>query len=228
MTTERMMHPLRKSSIILSILLLAAGNLFLFYSSCRLNETYAIALAEGKKIIAIKARVNEITKELWGIVSVYDPEKSEKVKFSEGHQYALLREVQGDIREAIARAGDPDMRLQLRIIQRATNSLAKKIDSLKAQLALQEFDIESTNRFFRNSAKVSTLTDSYIDEMERLMEKIKIINGIISDNVNSYTEKSFIAMQAASDRVGQAQRKWLMINSVGVIILSLGAIIVCR
>jgi len=175
----------------------------------------------------IKGLVAGITKELWGVISLYDPQKSKKVKFSEGRQYDLLRESRENIRYAGEDETDLELELKLDIIERTLNSLAKSIDSLKGQMALQEFDIESTKIFFRDSAKVSTLKDSYIDEMESLMERIRIIDEIIQRNVDDYTARGFEVMRQVNQRIKRDLRQWAVIEGFGILIISVLASVLC-
>ena len=184
-----------KSFICLVLIFLITSNLFYFHRDCQRRQTYRMISERVEKILEIRGFLDKITKELWGIISDYDPEKAKKVKFEEGRQYRLLRQIRENIRVVHETATDQEVQLELDLLNRTVKSLAKYIDALKAQLALQEFDTESTRIFFQNSVKGSTLKDSYIDEMTSLMEKIKTINQIINKNVDRYLEKELIAMR---------------------------------
>ena len=136
--------------------------------------------------MGIKDQLKELDSELWGIVSVYNPEKSRKVLFHERHQYRILREIQDSLYLAQQLTDNEDLLMRLKIIERSVLSLAKAVDALKAKLAVQQIDMESTAAFFSDSSKVSILSDSYVDEMETHMEKIRFISGIIDKNIDEY------------------------------------------
>lgn len=214
-----MLNTVRRISFLAVIIFLMLFNIISLYRFYKINTTYGSILSGTHKIVEIKKIFTAIEKELWGIISVYDAEKSKKVKFNEGRQYILLREIKENVQSARKSVVSEDSELQLEILQRTISSLARNIDFLKGQLALQEFDLENTEIFFKDSVTGSTLKDSYVDEMESLMEKVKIIGNIIDKNINSYVEKEVMAMNELNKKAARAQKKWVIINGIAIFII---------
>ena len=207
--------------LVFVIVLLIAINFMILYYSYSESKSYYDVLYRTRNILRLQSLYEDIYKELWGIVSVYDPTKFKKVNFEEGRQYELLKEMRGYIREAKGMSENPGMELKREIIERTVDSLARQIDKLKEKTALQEFDTRNTSIFFSARKKSRVLSDSYVDEMELLMENIKIIGGLLDQSVQEYTQKVVGMLAEINQRILDKKRVLIIANFSIIIALAI-------
>jgi hypothetical protein len=199
--------------------LLIVNSVFM-YEVCRDRSEYTKIVTRAEHVRSLLPMIKELDAAMWGIVSVYNPVEERKVTVDEREQYKILNKMNDELAYALELANDHTA-VEIDIIQRLMNSLTKKMDKLKAEIALQKLDTESTAHFFKDSIKTSSLKDSYVDEMQAMMERIRLILRNLERQIGAYMEAEMQEVIQHDNAGAQHIKRWLVINISGMSVLLL-------
>ncbi len=190
----------------------------------RNQKIYETITARAEYINALQPMLDDLDTGIWGIISVYDPTEARKVDVNEREQYKILKKIRDNIGFALELADDPEVELRLQMIERSVKSLSRKIDKLRAKIALQKLDLKSTAIFSKDSVKGSSLTDSYVDEMQAMVERMRFVMNSIRQRINEYMKEEMLVVVQTHKKIAQDNKRWAIINVAGISILFLLAI----
>ena len=222
-------QPMKKTMIWILIFFFSSGTVASIVAAYMINRAdaalYTRIIARTERINDIPPLLDKLDTLLWGIISVYDPAESRKVDIHEREQYVLLRKMKDCVFDAVEGADTKNVHLQLEMIDRSLESLSKRVDALKSTIALKTLDTQSTAIFFKNSPQITTLTDSYVDEMQHSMERMRFTIKNIRQRIGEYMAAEVAELTRVTHRVEKKQRILLTIDSIGIMCtLALGAI----
>ena len=140
--------------------------------------------------------LDRLENEIWGGISVYDPAKSAKVDFLKFDHNKIFAEIMKKVDAAAALTDNPDLQFQIDILRRSVRSLARRTNTIKEKFELKEMDEESTQVLFSDSVSGTTLSDSYVDDMEKISEQIRFATSVINKNIDKYTISEFMQLEA--------------------------------
>lgn len=190
----------------------------------RNQKLYETITVRAEYINALQPILDDLDTDIWGIISVYDPTEARKVDVNERKQYKKLKKIRDNLGFALELANDPEVEFRLQMIERSVKSLSRKIDKLKAKIALQELDLKSTAVFLKDSVKGVSLSDSYVDEMQAMVERIRFVIKSIRQRINEYMNEEIRVVVQTHKKIAQDNKKWIIINAAGIIILFMFAI----
>ena len=165
------------------------------------------ALAMIIRVNGVQAKLDSFESEIWNIV--YQPSTSKEVLSgrSKGYQTMLL-DIRKDIDAVQAYSSEGKPHQQMELVKRSVDALMRKADRLRAQLVLQNLDIDSTKVFFQDTDKTSMLAESHVVEMEEIMKGINDNVDVVSDNINQYAKEEVIFFADMNERAFWGYHRW--------------------
>jgi len=187
-------------------LLMIAGVLVVSLFNClfflRINASLEHAqefFAVIKKVNDIPPKLEELKTEIWNVV--YRPDVPRDVINRRSQKYKnILRDISKDLGAARDYSTQEKPLAFIERASRVINSLARKVDLLSVNRALQKMDMDSTKVFFQDSGSTSMLSGSYVAEMEEIMKKIDSMSDVVDDNIAQYSREQVIISSQTNER----------------------------
>jgi hypothetical protein len=170
----------------------------------------------------MKPELKNIEDGLWGIISVYDPRKGRKVDLNELRYAERIDKMMDDIDSAEALTNDKALLMRLDILERSIRSLFKRIDAVRDRIDMRQMDKAATELFFLDPKRSFMLSESYIDEAEKILEQIRFANKVIEGHISEYDETELQILESENKKRGKAYKIWLLNNGIfGIIVIVL-------
>jgi hypothetical protein len=208
-------------------------SLFIFITLCSINvlslHVYLENIKHFDKMYAqltsindIKEQLTKVEKELWQIISG-NKSGSSKFVFTGSQLYKMLDNINATIETGVKETAIRDVQIKLYLVQKSMDTMTKFVRSLEEQEKSREMDEESTAIYFPGSIKATMFVDSYVDENEKIMNKIGFSKNIINKNIGDYISAGLIELKTFKDSMKKTVRKIMVINiltSLAVLILA--------
>lgn len=193
------------------------GLIFLMAFNISVVLKGSVFFEEDQRAVEMMIRVNHVQNkldaleaEIWNIV--YQPSTSREVLNGRSKAYQkILRGIRMDLSAAQAFSSKGKPHEQLELVKRSVDSLTRKADRLRAQLALQSLDIASTKVFFQDTDKTSMLAESHVVEMEEIMRKINDNVDVVNDNISQYARAEALVLAEINRNALVKYHRWVMI-----------------
>lgn len=198
--------------LVLSAGVLLTLNGLSLYGIFSQQEQYHASLRRISSSIEIKGQLNSINEELRVVINGYDPIKAKKVSFADGQQYAYVAKIQESLYESGKTIVNKDTKAQFDMIVRTMNLFAKSIDTLKEKFALRDFNTKVVSVFFSDSTQTNIFANSYVDQMQALVGRLKKASEVIDANIDAYVELELRDLGKTAEVLHRKQQIWLLVN----------------
>ena len=188
------MTTLKNKIFKLSIFILLSVFLyFLFHSNNKImllciekNNDFNLISKRFTEIHSIKPKLDLMENELWDVISGFDPRNGKKIKFSEGKQYEIYKDIETII-EKYLKTSPESLSDTLERIHKPLLSLKQQIDVISKKSDQKEM-MDTQEQMLGVKEEISDSKKSFADENEAIIARVKKIDKVIIDNINLYSE----------------------------------------
>lgn len=173
--------------------LLSIFSCFSFHSNNKIillciekNNDYSLISKRFNEIHSIKSKLDLMENELWGVISGFDPRNGKEIKFSEGKQYEIYKDIEAII-EKYLKTSPQALSDNMERIQKPLFSLKQQIDVISKKTDEKEM-MDTQEQMLGVKEEASESKKSFADENEAIINRVKKINKVIIDNINLYSE----------------------------------------
>jgi hypothetical protein len=190
--------------------------LFGLHNSLMLN-TFSSSIKRSQRILLVKPKLEKLSSGIWGVISVFDPAKGEKVNFAEVPYKDILRDINADVEWADASTEFEKSQDKLDLLKRSLKSLTKHVMAVENELDAKKTDEEETSLFFPNVDTLTMGKTSYVDSMSKMMEKLRFIQKTIENNIAEYVEVEITYLAGKEKYLARANAVFLWLDGIFIL-----------
>lgn len=173
-------------AFIIVILLMGILNIAMLYSSLKYSEQYNTVVLNITNANSINGIVKtRIDSEMWDIVKG-------KVKFEEGKQYEIIREINTNIKNIMKNVSNPDNRTRLDVTLRTMKTLTSYVDTMGQQI--------------RDKRRVA--------ENEKVLEEIRGVSSLVEENIQEFILYELQDSAEINTKIQNNIKSWVLTNII--------------
>ena len=173
----------------------------------------------------IKLLLEDIIGEMQSVINGYDVAAARKIEFSDGKQYLYLQQILKSLYEMGKSVEGEETKARFELIVRTVNSFAKNMDALKAKFVLRDFDLKIASLFFRDSSQTGILTNSYVDQMQTILARLKKTAEIVNVNIDGYVDLELLGLKEETEALRKERLDWYKTSAIVLSFVLLAGIV---